>query len=470
MRIIHKYFSKIPKIHIEHFQRLSELFFLFFFVTVPFQIRTIVSAPHLYESGNFSYYQTSFLFISDIFLLFSTVFFGMSLILNRNKKWNFGSKKLIIIALAFFIVTEFQALFGSEPLLSLQAIVRMLEYFVVYFLMVNEVISMERMKKYWIIIFSMQSAIAILQNLFQHSVTLSFFGEPIIGSDIFGVAKIELEHFKFIRSYGTLPHPNILGGLLVLSLFFTAFFWKNTKIRKAIIIIQSLGLLTTFSRSAFIGYIGSMALLWIFMKPQLAIKKKLTELLRLGGIAIIIFILIQTKTFYALKERILPQFNDKALTERSEYLKISANMIEKFPLFGTGVGNFTTRMQNFTDKKLAPWEHQPVHNVFALIASETGLIGLSLFLFGMALIIQTLYRENKKFSDRDSKENVYLLFLCIFVIIITMFFDHYWITLYQGQIGLVTLAAFVSISTKKMEKTQVRKLQNKFQMKLKKNI
>ncbi|MBI2464027.1 O-antigen ligase family protein [Candidatus Peregrinibacteria bacterium] len=398
--------------------------------------------------------------LSDIFLLIAAVFFGISLIFNRNKKWHFGSKKILIIALVFFIMIELQGLFESEQKHTLQALLRMLEYLIMYFMIVNEVLTMERIKKYWIITFSMQAFIAVLQSIFQHSVNLSPLGEPSIGANISGVAKIGLEQIKFIRSYGTLPHPNILGGLLVLSLFFTAFFWKNEKMRRNIIIIQSLGLLTTFSRSAMVGYLGSIMFLWIALKPQLAVKKKLMELLKFGSIAVIIFILMQTKAFYALKERALPQLNDKALTERSEYLKISARMIEKFPLFGIGIGNFTTRMQDFTKKKLAPWEHQPVHNVFALVASETGLIGFAFFLFAMMLIFQKIYRENKKFSNRDSKENVYLLYLCVFAVIIIMFFDHYWITLYQGQIALVIIIAFVSTSTEKKEKMQIRKLQN----------
>jgi hypothetical protein len=38
-------------------------------------------------------------------------------------------------------------------------------------------------------------------------------------------------------------------------------------------------------------------------------------------------------------------------------------------------------MQKFYPQTLAPWQFQPVHNVFLLILSELGLIGLGLFIW-----------------------------------------------------------------------------------------
>ena len=48
---------------------------------------------------------------------------------------------------------------------------------------------------------------------------------------------------------------------------------------------------------------------------------------------------------------------------------------------GIGLSNFTLAMPDYTFIKLAPWEYQPVHNIYMLLANETGLIGLFVFFY-----------------------------------------------------------------------------------------
>ncbi|HSX09267.1 MAG TPA: hypothetical protein VLF93_03880, partial [Candidatus Saccharimonadales bacterium] len=69
---------------------------------------------------------------------------------------------------------------------------------------------------------------------------------------------------------------------------------------------------------------------------------------------------------------------------------------------------------------------QPVHNIFVLVATETGLIGLALFVW---LLIATTIRI------RRLEKGMRLPFVVLFLIIVaTGSFDHYWLTLQQGQL------------------------------------
>jgi O-antigen ligase len=92
------------------------------------------------------------------------------------------------------------------------------------------------------------------------------------------------------------------------------------------------------------------------------------------------------------------------------------------PLLGVGVNNFYNNINLFKDNVFLI---QPVHNIFLLILSETGIIGLVGFLFILL----------KSFLSILKKQNKYLLFSLLAIIFLGMF-DHYFLTLQQGQLML----------------------------------
>jgi hypothetical protein len=63
---------------------------------------------------------------------------------------------------------------------------------------------------------------------------------------------------------------------------------------------------------------------------------------------------------------------------------------------------------------------QPVHNIFLLIGSETGLFGLFFFI---VFLIFTLRRTNGQLP----------IFVALLVILFTGLFDHYWLSLVQNR-------------------------------------
>jgi len=74
----------------------------------------------------------------------------------------------------------------------------------------------------------------------------------------------------------------------------------------------------------------------------------------------------------------------KSLGERLYYLKISNAMIVQNVFWGVGSGEFVLDMPRYTKNAIELWQFQPVHNVFILIWSELGILGL--FLFGLFLL------------------------------------------------------------------------------------
>jgi len=88
--------------------------------------------------------------------------------------------------------------------------------------------------------------------------------------------------------------------------------------------------------------------------------------------------------FVTLVVIIKPDINSllfKSLNERMLYLNVSRGTISDNYIFGIGSGQFVADMHNHTNQALSDWQFQPVHNVFLLVWSELGLIGLALLIW-----------------------------------------------------------------------------------------
>ena len=69
--------------------------------------------------------------------------------------------------------------------------------------------------------------------------------------------------------------------------------------------------------------------------------------------------------------------------ERIAFQSIAANIVETKPLTGVGYNNYVLTMGSYTEASIPKF---PVHNIFLLVAAETGIIGLVSFLLFLALI------------------------------------------------------------------------------------
>ena len=105
-----------------------------------------------------------------------------------------------------------------------------------------------------------------------------------------------------------------------------------------------------------------------------------------------------TARFYSLFEF----SEDKSASERVTLIKRSLEIIKENPIFGTGIGGFSMAF-NKTDQRLSS------HNIFLEVITETGLLGLFIFvafLFGVALVVL-------KYQP-DGEYRKVLKFICLF--------------------------------------------------------
>lgn len=68
------------------------------------------------------------------------------------------------------------------------------------------------------------------------------------------------------------------------------------------------------------------------------------------------------------------------IVDRMQLNRVAINMIGAHPLLGVGINTFVDTMKQYDTTGVTYYFPQPVHNVFLLVAAETGLVGLGLFL------------------------------------------------------------------------------------------
>jgi len=126
--------------------------------------------------------------------------------------------------------------------------------------------------------------------------------------------------------------------------------------------------------------------------------------------------------------RVSPQ--EQAVSLRIFYIQIASVMIFSFPILGIGLSQFPVKLSSFADIRNS-WMIQPVHNIYLLMASEVGLLGLGFFLFFVICLIR-----NSLFKLKTNSQSVFNFsyIICVLCLLIIGLFDHFLITIQSGQL------------------------------------
>lgn len=260
-----------------------------------------------------------------------------------------------------------------------------------------------------IISFIFICALGLMQFLLGRSLGFWVLGERDFSVTTPLVAKFNYYDKIFLRPYSTFSHPNLFGGFLMVTMPLVLYGLPKV-FRKIALILGLLGcatVLVTFSRPALI--LLAVYFLVIYRKYW---KLMLITLVLLSPLVVVRFISIFT-------------FDTLAILRRQELQEYSVELFKRHIWSGTGVNNFVNALA--IDKILVGTSRflQPVHNIFLLILSETGLIGLA----GFLLMFLTSVYKNIKNSNYLSR----ILLASLLSITFLGLFDHYFITLPQGQ-------------------------------------
>ncbi len=267
--------------------------------------------------------------------------------------------------------------------------------------------------------------IAIFQFFVQRSLGGLFWwlGERTFSVSTPGIALTDIWGREFLRSYGTFSHPNSMAGFLLLGLILLAP-WRGA-LAKIALGFGTAGIILSFSQAAWFSALP-LSLAWLMRKWRPGFLPRIS--LPAAILAIALSITLAFVGISGIK-------GSGDLEGRMGLFRAAGDMISHSPLFGVGLNNFIPRLPEFSQAPSVSWWLQPVHNIFLLILSETGIVGsvLVLYLAGKFLSPVLVKPKNLKYAG------------LLAAILITGLADHYWLTLWQNQL-LATIALALAVS------------------------
>ncbi len=308
----------------------------------------IIMLPIQFKMGSLGRYAPSDTFLLLILLGSALGVMRLRIKPNTWSLWHLGLIAAFLIATLTGLVrtgrvTQYAVLNKDIGLLVL---------FAAYAVMINAAYSWERIR--WILRLLVLSV--AIQNIF---CVLGFLADRTMG------AQLPFLLSDNARLNGLLVDPNAYGGLLVMaiSVHIVTYFHRQSLVPgfagALVTITLGMGILLTYSRSAWIGLFALMLLL-MAQNPK----------------AVIRLVILGIAGFYSVLQIMGPQyanemsslaFRQSQVTDRIELIHRAIPMFWQSPLFGIGIGVF--------------WEKHGtiIHNTPVWILTECGVFGFVIF-------------------------------------------------------------------------------------------
>jgi O-antigen ligase len=144
-------------------------------------------------------------------------------------------------------------------------------------------------------------------------------------------------------------------------------------------------LILTQTRGAWINFMAGMVLFLVFSGKVRYLGQVLLGVGATAGIGFVIF-----------RKVILERFSEgvDTLIYRLNLMQSAFEMIKSHPFLGIGINNYARVMDDYVPFFLTQ-ERWIVHNHYLLVASETGLLGLGLFLILLVTLFRTAWRGRR---------------------------------------------------------------------------
>ena len=358
----------------------------------------------------------------------------------RRERWRFGPRAVGGAGLALIAATALSTLTSGDPALSAALAAHLLLAGAWYWMMVNDAPAAALAGRALALWLAAEAVVVLIEIALQNTVWLRGLYLPwpgLLTAPMPGASVVQnAAGMRWLRGYGTLPHPNSLGGFILLGLGAVVERFVATG-RRAWLWVGALGivaLLLTFSRASWLGaavMLGAGA--WWFWRCARQTWPRYRQALVVFG-AVSAVAALPLLPLFAIRA----DFSDQAVStetrsvqERQLYALAGLHMFAGRPVVGIGAGTFVEVLSGLVPPLT---RLEPVHNVLLLVMAETGLLGgLALLALGAAVAWRAWQRR------RVASAGEALWLLVLVGMFVTGLFDHYWWTAPPGHLAFATV-------------------------------
>src|SRR3990167_1890151 len=399
-------------------QRFFDILLLLFIFLLPTQFGKHFFLEFSYISGIRIDYLSYAIYTTDLIAL-------IIIFINRQHIFKFFKEKTTLLILFFLAIS---IVFSFSPWIAFYKFLKAVEILALFAVFRNALINKLFLLYGFLSGAVLQLGLSVFHLINQKSIQGLFYylGERYFTSSIPGIAKASLPGVEILRPYGTFSHPNSMAGfyLLVYSLILGTDFKKNQILKNVSLVICIFLILISFSKTAILGLI--IVNIIVLLRNYKKAFCKFCAVARVFVLSLISLIFLQSTT------------DPLSLVKRVQLIKSSISIISTYPITGVGIGNYLVAQSKLLGSSTV-FPLQPVHNIFLLLITEVGI-----FLGGA--IIFFLFKYFYNFRKYD------VLIYCAITIIISGFFDHYWLTLQQNILLLGVVFGIIANPRSRFEK------------------
>lgn len=383
--------------------------FLFLFL-LPTQLGKHFFPAFSYVDGVKIDYLSPAIYITDI-LVCMLIAINRKQLMQKIKSFRFS----FVFVLLVLILHAFTS---PLPLFSLYGVFKIIELVLVFFV-AKKIINQKLILIAFLLGGIVELSLALMQ-LYTHASLQGFFyflGERYLTISHPGIATTSLFGKLFLRPYGTFSHPNSLAGFYLLLYFYIL---THHPFRRSFILYTISSFV--FTSLIFISFSKIAILIYLVLNALYAIRYMKIECI-ICVIGRVITLIILSVIFLS------SQADPLSLEKRMTLFLNGVALLKSHFLWGVGLGHYIIYQAQFS----SPYRYfflQPVHNIFILFFTQTGIV------IGILLIIP-LWKSLKHQWQKPS------FFFCFLAVVMTGMFDHYWLTLQQNWLLMGVIFGFL---------------------------
>ena len=321
----------------------------------------------------------------------------------RRKEFSFKKNRWVIFTY-FFIVLSFINPFNHSPIPTIAFVVFFLSHIFLFEFFYGFLTREQVMKGIYDGFFTLcliQFPLAICFPLLRmQSVTIPFQDTAEEGALRSGTG------LERAGAVGIFPHPGILSLFtLIASCFFLACYLKklNRTTSLLILILNTLTLALTYSRTAYLVFVFDMAAVYFFYKNA---AKPILSLLNLIRFVLPVSLALIWVIFYSpLSDTFLDSNIDSMADVRIIFYAIGFDAFQRSPIIGVGINTHRDFLLHnstlITALSYDPFFFEnPIHNIHIIILVELGIIG---FVVWIAFLFTSVFKAKKDIANNKNE-------------------------------------------------------------------